>query len=81
MKTTTKSRHTGHGPAATPAGERAAALYAITGLGALTTAVGLLLCGRRSRALLVGQWVAPLLLAAVNERIVRRRGNPQQDTR
>ena len=54
------------------AGDTAATLYLITGLGALTTAVGLMLCGRRSRALLVAQWVAPLLLTAVNERITRR---------
>lgn len=62
-------------PAEEPAGagRTASTLYLITGVGALTTAVGLMLCGRRSRALLVAQWVAPLLLAAVNERLVRRR--------
>ena len=53
---------------------RASALYLITGIGALTTAVGLMLCGRNSRALLVAQWVAPLLLTAANERIALRSG-------
>lgn len=69
----TATNHRRHFAAHHPGtGERASAIYAITGLGALTTAVGLLLCGRRSRALLVAQWVAPLLLASLNERIARR---------
>ncbi len=48
-------------------------LYLITGLGALTTSVGMMLCGKRSRALLVAQWVAPLLLAAAEERRSRQK--------
>ncbi len=48
-------------------------LYLITGLGALTTAVGMMLCGKRSRALLIAQWVAPLLLTAAEERRLRRK--------
>ncbi len=48
-------------------------LYLITGLGALTTAVGMMLCGKRSRALLIAQWVAPLLLTAAEERRSRRK--------
>lgn len=51
----------------------ASMLYLVTGLGALTTAVGMMLCGKRSRALLIAQWVAPLLITAANERIVRRK--------
>ena len=51
----------------------ASALYFITGMGALTTAVGMMLCGKRSRALLVAQWVAPLLITAVNERLACRK--------
>ena len=62
-------------PHAAAPGDTASTLYLITGLGALTTAVGLMLCGRKSRALLVAQWVAPLLLAAVNERLARRGEN------
>ncbi len=48
-------------------------LYLITGLGALTTAVGMMLCGKRSRALMIAQWVAPLLLTAAEERRSRRK--------
>ena len=51
----------------------ASALYLITGLGALTTAVGMMLCGKRSRALLITQWVAPLLITAANERLACRK--------
>ena len=51
----------------------ASTLYLITGLGALTTAVGMMLCGKRSRALLIAQWVAPLLLTAAEERRSRRK--------
>lgn len=57
-----------------PHGNRtASALYLVTGLGALTTAVGMMLCGKRSRALLIAQWVAPLLMTAVHERFVCRK--------
>ena len=59
-------------PSTEPRRNTASTLYLITGLGALTTAVGLMLCGRHNRALLVAQWVAPLLLTAANERIVSR---------
>ncbi len=48
-------------------------LYLITGLGALTTSVGMMLCGKRSRALLIAQWVAPLLLTAAEERRSRQK--------
>lgn len=51
----------------------ASLLYLITGLGALTTSVGMMLCGKRSRALLIAQWVAPLLLAAAEERRSRQK--------
>ena len=53
-------------------------LYLITGLGALTTAVGMMLCGKRSRALLIAQWVAPLLLTAAEERRSRRKKTESQ---
>lgn len=51
----------------------ASALYLATGLGALATAVGMMLCGKRSRALLLAQWVAPLLMTAANERLACRK--------
>lgn len=56
-----------------PRHRTASALYLITGLGALTTAVGMMLCGKRSRALLIAQWVAPLLITAANERLACRK--------
>ena len=71
-----KQHNTPGAPAssATPPERRdnTATCYLITGIAALTTAVGLMLCGRHSRALLVAQWVAPLLLTAANEHITRR---------
>lgn len=51
----------------------ASALYLATGLGALATAVGMMLCGKRSRALLIAQWVAPLMMTAANERFASRK--------
>ncbi|MDE5963565.1 MAG: hypothetical protein K2G58_06040 [Alistipes sp.] len=57
----------------------ASALYFITGLGALTTAVGMMMCGKRSRALLIAQWVAPLLITAASERLsCRKKQNSDQ---
>ncbi len=59
-------------PAEHPARPVASTVYCLTGLGALATAVGMMLCGKRSNAMLVAQWVAPLLIAAAHEQSVRR---------
>lgn len=73
-----------HDMPSVPAKERTAGhssasfLYLITGLGALTTSVGMMLCGKRSRALLIAQWVAPLLLTAAEERRSRRKKTESQ---
>lgn len=56
-----------------PARHVASTLYCITGLGALATAVGMMLCGKRNGAMLVAQWVAPLLITAAHEQAVRRK--------
>lgn len=55
-----------------PARPIASAIYCLTGLGALATAVGMMLCGKRSNAMLVAQWVAPLLITAAHEHAVSR---------
>lgn len=55
-----------------PARRTASTLYCLTGLGALATAVGMMLCGKRNGAMLAAQWVAPLLITAAHERHVRR---------
>ncbi|MCM1300605.1 MAG: hypothetical protein NC250_08120 [Alistipes senegalensis] len=60
-------------PAEQPARHIASTLYCITGLGALATAVGMMLCGKRNGAMLVAQWVAPLLITAAHEQNVRRK--------
>ncbi|MDE6569036.1 MAG: hypothetical protein K2I97_00160 [Alistipes sp.] len=56
-----------------PARPIASTIYCLTGLGALATAVGMMLCGKRSNAMLVAQWVAPLLITAAHEQSVRRK--------
>lgn len=60
-------------PAEQPARPIASTLYYLTGLGALATAVGMMLCGKRSGAMLVAQWVAPLLITAAHEQAVNRK--------
>ena len=72
MKTQKNDTSVAVGPLHPDRHHTASALYLITGLGALTTAVGMMLCGKRSRALLVAQWVAPLLITALNERLACR---------
>ena len=51
-------------------------VYLSAGLGALAVSACMMFRGRKSAALLVGQWAAPLLIMGLYNKIVKTAPNP-----
>lgn len=54
-------------------------LFLYGALGAVAISLTLKLMGKDDKALFVGQWVAPMLLFGVYNKIVKTQGHDQQD--
>lgn len=49
--------------------------YLLAGLGALTASACMMSRGKKSKALLVGQWAAPMLIMGLYNKIVKTEGH------
>lgn len=49
--------------------------YLIVGLGALASSSYMMFCGKKSKALLIGQWAAPLLIMGLYNKVVKTEGH------
>ncbi|WP_418981969.1 hypothetical protein [Alistipes sp.] len=50
-------------------------IYLIAGLSALASSSCMMMRGRKSKALLVGQWAAPLLIMGLYNKVVKTEGH------
>lgn len=50
-------------------------VYLIAGLSALACSSSMMMRGRKSKALLIGQWAAPLLIMGLYNKVVKTEGH------